>query len=477
MGNNIIPIILCGGKGTRLWPLSRQSLPKQFLNLYGEDKNSLLQQTQKRLSGLDNQENPIIICNSDHRFLVAEQMKSIGIKPKAIILEPVGRNTAPAVTLGALKANEENEESILLVLSADHKIENTQEFIKVIKLGYQYASEGRLVTFGIVPTRPETGYGYIESVSEFDQKSFKGLKIKRFIEKPSKELAKELISNKNFTWNSGIFMFQTKAFLEELKNHSPDVLSCCKKAMKKSITDLDFIRIKEEIFEYSPNISIDVAVMENTQLGTVLPLKAGWSDIGSWKSLWENEKKDINGNVLKGNTKDYKSKNCYLRSENKLLVTIGLKDLIVVETDDTVFISSKNEIDSLKKILEDLQNKGFEEIASHSKIYRPWGHYTSIAGSKNWQVKRIEVKPKSKLSLQMHNHRAEHWVVVSGTATVQIDKRTFSLNKNQSTFIPLGSTHRLSNESSEKLIIIEVQSGKYLGEDDIIRFKDEYGRK
>ena len=472
----IIPLILCGGRGTRLWPLSRRSYPKQFLNLLGNNNKSLLQQTQERIIDIDNIDNPIIVCNKEHRFLVAEQMREIGVSPKAIILETEGKNTAPAIALGAFKTIEDEENSILLVLSADHKIENNSAFIRVIKEAFNYVIKGRIVTFGIIPTHPETGYGYIESESEFDGKGRKGLKIKKFIEKPNKEKAEEFIKNKNFTWNSGIFMFQTKVFLNELKKYSPNTFNFCQEAIKKNIVDLDFIRIDPEAFKKSPNISIDVAVMENTSLGTVLPMEVGWSDIGSWQSLWENEKKDLDGNVLKGNVVNYNSKNCYLRSESKLVVTSGLKSLIVVETDDAIFISNKDKKDSIKAIVEDLQQKGHVEIENHLTVYRPWGKYTSIASSKNWQVKLIEVKPKSKLSLQMHNHRAEHWIVVKGCAKVQINKSTFTLKVNESTFIPLGSKHRLSNENEEPLFIIEVQSGEYLGEDDIIRFKDEYGR-
>ena len=473
---SITPIILCGGKGTRLWPLSRESYPKQFLSLFEENDKSLLQLTYERISEISCLNDPIIICNEQHRFLVAEQFRAIDVRPKAIILETEGKNTAPAVALGAFKAIEDDEKSILLVLSADHKIENNFEFTRVIKESLNYASKGRIITFGIIPTRPETGYGYIESEFNFGNKEIKGQKIKRFIEKPNRETAEKFIKNKNFTWNSGIFMFQTKVFLDELKKYSPNIFKYCQEAIKGSVADLDFIRINAEAFKKSPNTSIDVAVMEKTSLGTVLPLEAGWSDIGSWQSLWENEKKDEEGNVSRGNVASYNSSNCYLRSESKLLVTSGLQDLIVVETDDAIFISNKDEMDSLKSIVKDLQNKGYIEIESHLTVYRPWGKYTSIAKGKKWQVKRIEVNPGCKLSLQMHHHRSEHWVVVSGNAEVQINQKHILLSENQSTYIPVGTKHRLSNPSKIPLVIIEIQSGTYIGEDDIVRFEDLYGR-
>tara|TARA_A100001388_G_scaffold154983_1_gene115302 strand:- start:4250 stop:5677 length:1428 start_codon:yes stop_codon:yes gene_type:complete len=473
----IIPIILCGGKGTRLWPLSRESFPKQFLDLYGDKKKSLLQQTQLRLSSIKNIDDPIIICNSEHRFLIAEQMRSINIKPKAIILEPVGRNTAPAITLGALNALKSNKDSILLVLSSDHKIENNEKYKNVIEKGYEYAKEGRLITFGIVPTYPETDYGYIESEKPFNTEVIEGNKILNFIEKPDKDLAKKLCLNKSFTWNSGIFMFQTKVFLGEIKKYSPKIIKHCKESILKSKKDLDFTRIDEETFRNSPNVSVDIAVMENTKLGTVLPLDAGWSDIGSWESLWRNEKKDAKNNFLKGKVIDEDSKNCYIRSESRLLVSLGLENLIIVETPDATLISSKKKAKLIKPIVEKLQKSGHKEGLKHRKIFRPWGYYVSIAEGENWQVKRIEVSPGSKLSLQLHNHRAEHWIVVSGIANVEIEKRKFVLYENQSTFIPIKTAHRLSNEGENPLVIIEVQSGDYLGEDDIIRFQDKYGRE
>ena len=472
----IIPLILCGGKGTRLWPLSRETYPKQFISLHGNSDKSLLQQTQERISDLDGVEQPIIVCNEEHRFLVAEQMRNININPKAIILEPKGRNTAPAITLGAIKAFEEDENSLILVLSADHIVNDVDIFKKVLNEGFKNAQEDKLITFGIIPNRPETGYGYIESELPLNKKIIQGSKIKKFIEKPNLDLAKNFISNPCYSWNSGIFIFKSKSILDELEIYAPKVLLQCKKAMEHSIKDLDFIRIDKNSFLEAPNIPIDIAVMEKTDNGMVFPLNAGWSDIGSWKSLWDSEKKDQSGNVIKGKVLDEKSENCYLQSENRLLVSLGLKDLIVVATPDVTFVSNKDDSDKLKSVVGKIKEKGFKEGATHKTIYRPWGSYTSLIEGREWLVKRIEVNPHAKLSLQMHKYRAEHWIVVGGLAKVEIDNKSFLLKENQSTFIPLGSKHRLSNPRQELLTIIEIQSGTYIGEDDIIRFKDNYGR-
>ena len=472
----IIPLILCGGKGTRLWPLSRQSYPKQFLNLFGEDDKSLLQKTQERISSLKGLSDPIIICNDEHRFLVAEQMREIGVCPKSIILEPEGKNTGPAIALGALKAYEEDENSVLLILSADHIIKDISIFTKALEKGFKYALQDNLVTFGIVPNYAETGYGYIESEDNLNNKDIEVSKIKKFIEKPKREVAEKLIKSNRYTWNSGMFIFKTSLILEELGKYSPPIIKQCKEAIDNSSMDLDFLRIDAKKFSKCPNIPIDVAVMEKTTNGLVISLDAGWSDIGSWKSLWEKEKKNSQGNVIKGKTIDFNSQNCYLRSENRLLVTLGLKNTIVVETADAILIANKENSDYLKSIVSELDSKGYKEGLLHKKIYRPWGSYLSLVEDKRWQVKRIEVSPGSSLSLQMHHHRAEHWTVVEGTAKVEIDDNIFILSENQSTFIPLGAKHRLSNPGKINLTLIEVQSGDYLGEDDIIRFKDEYGR-
>ncbi len=473
----VIPVILCGGKGSRLWPLSRQSYPKQFLDLYGNNSKSLLQQTQERINFLNDLSNPIIICNEEHRFLVAEQMRNIAISPKAIILETEGKNTAPAVALAAIKALEEDsEDSLLLILSADHIIKDLNLFEKVIKKGCKFAQEDNLVTFGVIPTRPETGYGYIESEVVMKKNIITASKIKRFVEKPDKELAQQFLKSKKFTWNSGMFIFKTSTILRELGKYAPEVLNNCQESIRKSQNDLDFVRIDKKSFSKCPNIPIDIAVMEKTNSGLVISLDAGWSDIGSWQSLWDNEEKDDFGNVIKGKVFSEGSKDCYLKSENRLLVTIGLKDIVLVETSDAILAAKKSELDKIKIVLSKLNNKGFKEITTHRKIYRPWGSYTSLIENQKWLVKSIEVNPKSKLSLQMHHHRAEHWIVVKGTAKVEIDNKSFVLTENQSTFIPVGAKHRLSNPGKILLTIIEIQSGDYIGEDDIVRFEDVYGR-
>ena len=472
----IIPLMLCGGTGTRLWPLSRQSYPKQFLALIRNNYKSLLQQTQERISHLPEIDNPIIICNEEHRFLVAEQMRNINTNPKAIILENKGKNTAPAIALGAIKALEEDKESLLLVLSADHIIKNRKIFERALKIGFKFAEENNLVTFGIVPDRPETGYGYIESESILDKSSTEGSKIKKFIEKPNKNLAKELVKSSRYTWNSGMFVFKTKTIINEIEKYAPLVLKNCRKAINAYKSDLDFIRIENSSFLKAPNVPIDIAVMEKTDKGIVVPLDAGWSDIGSWESLWESEEKDSFGNVIKGNIFNNESTNCYLKSENRLLVTLGLKDLVVVDTLDATLVANKRNSKEIKSIVSALEEKGYKEGTLHRTIYRPWGSYTSLIETQEWLVKIIEVNPGSKLSLQMHHHRAEHWVVVSGSARVQIEERDFILNENQSTFIPLGSKHRLSNPNQNPLKIIEIQSGDSISEEDIVRFDDEYGR-
>ncbi len=441
----VIPLILCGGKGTRLWPLSRQSYPKQFLNLSGRDHKSLLQQTLERISGLKHLDEPIIICNEEHRFLVAEQLRKINITPNSIILEKQGKNTAPAIALGAIKAFEKNKDSYILVLSADHVIQHVENFHEALNKGFEYAGAGNLVTFGIIPNRPETGYGYIESEQFSDKENIKGSKIKKFIEKPDLDLARKLIKKSNYTWNSGMFVFKTSVILSELQKYSPKVLKQCTEAMKKSTSDLDFIRIDNSSFSKAPNIPIDIAIMEKTKKGMVIPLDAGWSDIGNWKSLWETEEKDEYGNVIKGKVINEGSNNCYFHSESRLLVTIGLDDLIAVESPDATLVANKDSLDKLKSLVETLDTKGYKEGELHKKIYRPWGSYTSLIESKKWLVKTIEVDPGSKLSLQMHHHRAEHWIVVKGTAKVDLEDKSFVLSENQSTFIPLGAKHRLSN--------------------------------
>ncbi len=473
--NPIIPVILCGGSGTRLWPLSRQSFPKQFLSLTSDDKDSLLQKTIKRISNIKKISSPILICNEEHRFLVAEQMRGINIKNCSILLEPLGRNTAPAIAISALKALDKNDDPILLILSSDHEILNKEKFINTLNAGINYAKKEQLVTFGIVPTSPETGYGYIKAARPFTH-NLEGIDIKEFLEKPDLKKAKELIEDKRFTWNSGIFMFKAKTIIKEIEKFSPEIIKYCKESLKQSRNDLDFIRLEKMSFQKCPNISIDCAVMEKTKKGTVLPLDANWNDIGSWQSVWEVSNKDKNGNFTKGKIIIKNTKNCYLSSEARLLVGIGLEDLIVVETNDAILVSNKSESQKVKEIVKILKDKKIPEGLKHSQIYRPWGHYKSIVEADRWQVKLIEVKSGEKLSLQMHHHRSEYWIIVRGTAEVEVDDKTKILTENESIYIPLGSKHRLTNPGKIPLALIEVQSGSYVGEDDIVRFEDKYGR-
>ena len=473
---NLIPIILSGGVGSRLWPLSRSAFPKQYLRLDEETKNTLLQETYIRLKGLKNLNNPIIVCNEEQRFIAAEQMRQIKVEPIKILLEPFGRNTAPAITLAALIASEIENDPILLILSADHKIKNKDSFKKAIEEGVIFAENGRLVAFGIQPNTPETGYGYIESEKEISDKS-RFSNIKRFIEKPTKDIAEKFIKNKYFSWNSGIFLFKASTILNELLKYEPDIFDICKKSLKNSSLDLNFRRIDKTFFNSCPNKSIDVAVMEKTNLGTVVKLDAGWDDLGSWKSIWENSKKDQHQNSLKGKTFIKDVKNSYLRSENRLLVGFGLENLVIVETDDTVLVANKDSLNSMKDLIVELERENFEEIKINKRVHRPWGHFTSLIKEENWQVKRLIINSGESLSLQKHNFRAENWIVLKGIAKVELDEKIYFLNPNESIYIPKGAKHRLSNTHKKTLEIIEVQIGSYLGEDDIIRFKDKYKRE
>tara|TARA_Y100001968_G_scaffold264314_1_gene253143 strand:- start:360 stop:1802 length:1443 start_codon:yes stop_codon:yes gene_type:complete len=474
--DHLLPIILCGGTGSRLWPLSRESYPKQYLSLIEDSSKSLLQQTLERLSGITNKEDPIFICNEDHRFILAEQLRTINAKAKRIILEPFARNTAPAIAIAALKAIENDSDPILLVLASDHLIKDKARFLKSIAAAKDCAEKGKLVTFGIIPTSPEVGFGYIESDEPLEIDSFVPSTISKFIEKPDIEKAKKLVSDPRFTWNSGMFLFKASVFLKELEKYSPQVIKSCKKALKENLFDMDFQRLDKEAFRNCPNTSIDFAVMEKTKLGVVFPLNVGWSDVGSWKSIWEVSNKDDKGNVLIGNVITKDLNNCYVRSESRLIVGLGVDDLLIVETNDAILIANKNHDQEVKKIVNQLIEDNRSEGKTHRKVYRPWGHYTSVVEGSRWQVKRIEVNPKASLSLQMHHHRAEHWIVVKGTANVEINDENLILAENQSVYIPLGSRHRLTNPGRIPLVLIEVQSGAYLSEDDIVRFDDVYGR-
>ncbi len=474
-GIRLQPLILSGGSGTRLWPLSRKSFPKQYINFNSSCKYSPLQQTQKRLLGLKNLDDPIIICNEEQRFIAAEQMREIQINPKTIILEPLSRNTAPAIALGALKAIEMGKDPILLILSSDHEIKDSEKFRKVIEASLKDANENNLIIFGIKPTKPETGYGYIETKKVVDCEALKSFPIKSFIEKPNLEKAKVLIKDNKYLWNSGIFLCKATVVISELKKYEPEILNLCKKSLKKS-TDIDFQRIENKHFKNCPNISIDYAVMEKTEKAKVMPLNAGWSDFGNWQALWEIEKKDNHGNVLIGDVKAKEVRNCYLNSKNKLLVTIGAENLIVVQTNDATLVCDQKDSHKIKDLVYQLNLDGRIEGESHKKVFRPWGYFNSIEKTNNWQVKEIVVNPNSSLSLQKHNHRSEHWIILKGKADVQINESIIELLPGQSTFIPIGTKHRLSNSNNSPLTLIEVQCGSYLGEDDIYRYEDNYGR-
>jgi len=476
-GTQLVPVILCGGTGTRLWPLSRASYPKQYWPLAGSGEDTLLQQTQQRLTGLPELAAPLLICNEDHRFIVAEQLRQIGVEPAAILLEPIGRNTAPAVAVAALQATSQGEDPLLLVLAADHVIRDAAAFRATVTAGTAAAEAGQLVTFGIVPTAPETGYGYIEAAEPLRAGVLpQPVPIARFVEKPDRATAEQFLATGRFTWNSGMFLFKASAILAELERLAPEVVSACRSALEQDSADLDFLRLEREAFAGCPNVALDVAVMEQTDRGAVLPLEAGWSDVGSWSALWETTDQDPDGNVLRGRVIHDDARNCYLRSEHRLVVGLGVTDLVVVETDDVVLVAHRDRAQDVKGIVGLLEQGGAPESKAHRKIYRPWGSYDGVTEGDRWQVKRIVVNPGASLSLQMHHHRAEHWIVVQGTAVVEKDGTEELVGENQSTYIPLGCRHRLSNPGRIPVEMIEVQSGPYLGEDDIVRFEDRYGR-
>ncbi|HCR64679.1 MAG TPA: mannose-1-phosphate guanylyltransferase/mannose-6-phosphate isomerase [Serratia liquefaciens] len=473
--SKLIPVVMAGGTGSRLWPLSRESFPKQFLSI-DDSGFSLLQQTLQRLSGLEGVEvaAPLVICNENHRFLVAEQLREIGQLATNIILEPVGRNTAPAVALAAHLAAEEDEDSILLVLAADHLIKKVDNFHSAIKTAIQHASEDHLVTFGIIPEHPETGYGYIKRGSALSDECFK---VDAFVEKPSLDKAVEYLASGEFSWNSGMFMFKTDKFLQELQQFSPEIFSTTQQSVADSQRDMNFIRVDQEIFKHCPSDSIDYAVMEKTGDAVVIPIDAGWSDVGSWSSLWDVSEKDHLGNVNVGEIISIDSTDNYISSESALVATIGLDNLIVVNTNDALLIASKDRVQDVKKVVDELKKRKLHHFRKHSSSYQPWGKISEIDNGNYYQVKKIVVRPSEGLSVQRHHHRSEYWVVVSGTAKVQVDDKEFYLTENQSTFIPAGSVHTLENRGKIDLEMIEVRSGQYLGDDDIERLHDRYGRK
>jgi len=467
----LLPVIMAGGSGTRLWPLSRLLHPKQFLSLCGEE--TLLQQTISRLQGL-NIAAPTIITNEEHRFLVAEQLRQLQVKDAQIILEPVGRNTAPAIALAALHAKSKGDNPMLLVLAADHFIANTAAFIDAVKAAEKLAEQDKLVTFGIVPTHPETGYGYIQRGVEL---SSGGFAVARFVEKPDLTTAEFYLASEDYFWNSGMFMFKANTFLQALRKFRPDILTECEHAIENAHTDLDFIRVDEKAFNACPSESVDCAVMEKTQDAAMIPLEVGWSDIGSWSTLWEVGEKDTHGNVCKGDVLAEKTSNSLVYSEHRLVALLGVDNLVVVETKDAVLVAAKDSVQDVKKLVDQIQKQGRTEHINHREVYRPWGFYDSVDVGERYQVKRITVKPGAKLSLQMHHHRAEHWIVVSGTAKVSLGGNSQLITENQSVYIPVGQTHSLENPGKIPLEIIEVQSGAYLGEDDIVRLEDSYGRR
>ena len=470
---NIVPVILSGGSGTRLWPLSRQQYPKQFLSLLGN--NSMFQETILRLKGLENLLDPIVVCNDNHRFLVAEQLNQIGINNASIILEPVGRNTAPAITAAMLQIinGVDKQDSIMLVLSADHEINDIEEFQKTINVAKIHAEKGRLVTFGIVPKSPNTGFGYINFSGDINSDIFE---VKKFVEKPNQKTAESYINDGCYLWNSGMFMFDSKQLLQELSSYCPEILNAVRQSFDNATQDLDFIRLESDFFESSPNNSIDYALMEKSNNVVVIKLDVGWSDVGSWQSLYEISEKDMNGNVLKGDIFEEETFNSYIDAGSHVVATIGVSDLIIIDTPDATLISSKDQAYKVQNIVKSLQGSDREEHINNRKVFRPWGWYDSIESGLNFQVKRLHVNPGAKLSLQKHHMRAEHWVVVDGKANVTNGDKVFVLTKGESTFIPIGVIHSLENKTSKTLEIIEVQSGSYLGEDDIVRFEDVYGR-
>ena len=472
----IVPVILAGGSGTRLWPLSRQSYPKQFLHLV-DQQYTMLQLTLKRLENLSQQIlPPIIVCNENHRFIVAEQLRQINIEQASIILEPCAKNTAPAITLATLQAQElyPDQNISLLVLSADHYIADIPAFQHSILLAEQQAQLGQLVVFGVTPTHSHTGYGYIQLGKQIKEKTT--YKLDKFVEKPDLKTAEYYVSSKNYLWNSGMFMFQTPLFLQELQHYQTEIYRCCLSAWQFKTKDLDFIRIGLQEFQKCPENSIDYAIMENTNQGVVICLDVVWNDLGSWSSLWQSNQKDENQNVIFGDVIAEQSQRNYIYTSSRLVTTLGVEDLIVVETKDAVLIAHQDKSQEIKKIVEQLKNEQRVELLQHKEIIRPWGKYDCIDIGERYQVKRITVNAKAKLSLQLHHHRAEHWVVVKGTAKVTKGEDQYYITENESTFIPLGTVHSLENSGCIPLELIEIQSGSYLAEDDIVRFKDEYGR-
>ena len=466
----MIPVILSGGSGTRLWPLSREAYPKQFLPLAGED--TMLQATWQRVAELASAA-PLVVANEDHRFMVAEQLRELGCTPAAIVLEPVGRNTAPAIAVAALQATADGTDPLLLVLPSDHVIADAAGFRAAVAAATPAAQNGKLVTFGIVPTAAETGYGYIQAVAGGDAPV---RAVARFVEKPDAATAAQYLASGQYFWNSGMFLFQASRYLAELERHAPAMLAACRKAFAAAARDADFVRLDKAAFAACPSDSIDYAVMEKTADAAVLPIDVGWNDVGSWSALWEVAQQDGDGNAHHGDVIALDCRDTLAWGDHRLVAMIGLRDIVVVDSDDALLVAHKDHVQEVKEVVARLKAEGRSESNLHRKVYRPWGAYDSIDMGERFQVKRITVNPGAALSLQMHHHRAEHWIVVSGTAEVTRGEETLLLSENQSTYIPLGVTHRLRNPGKVPLELIEVQSGSYLGEDDIVRFEDVYGR-
>jgi mannose-1-phosphate guanylyltransferase/mannose-6-phosphate isomerase len=469
-GEAIYPVILSGGSGTRLWPLSRAALPKQLLALHGE--RTMLQDAVLRAS-VPGAAAPFLLCDEGHRFIAAEQMQVVGVKPAAIVLEPAGRNTAPAAGIAALLIAEKDPKGVILLLPSDHVVTDGAAFHAAVEKAAAAARKGHIVTFGLKADSPETGYGYIQIGAPLGAGAHA---VKRFVEKPQKEKAAEYIAAGDYAWNSGMFAFRADVMLGELEKHAPGIVESCKMALAKSARDPDFIRLDKAAFETAQNISIDFAVMEKTDKAAVVPCDLGWSDVGSWSSLWSLEKHDENGNVLRGDVIVHDSHDSFVRSDKGLTALVGVRDVVVIVTDDAVLVSDKNRAQDVRFIVDRLKTGGRPEAQDHTTVSRPWGSYKGIDIGDRFQVKHIMVKPGGRLSLQMHHKRAEHWIVVQGTARVTCDDKVFTLHENESTFIPLGAKHRLENMGKEPLHLIEVQCGSYLGEDDIVRFDDVYGR-